>query len=314
MQRSSIPLGALRTFEVVVRHGSIGAAAIELHVTHGAVSKQIRQLEQWLGQELFARSGRQMTPTVHGIAFAQEIGSAFGLIDQACKSYGRLTAKQTLHVRAPATFAMRWLIPRLPQFYERHPNTEVHVTTTMTIWSPERSVCDIVIQRGDTPHLRFQGLTLFHEDNSAIISPDVAKLLEIKEPHDILKANHLATETRPFDWRNWLEAAGVHGTYPNILHRFDHQFIALQATIDGLGAMIGPVRVVADDIRKGRLCVPFLDVVAKGATPQSPSTIKKARFAVDSCGGSRRLHLKTRARRQALLRISDRTAYLASTG
>lgn len=266
MRPSLMPLGALRTFEVVVRHGSISAAAVELNVTHGAVSKQIRQLEQWLGQELFVRRGRRMTPTPHGVAFAKELGIGFGQISAACESYGRLRARQTLHVRAPATFAMRWLIPRLPQFYELAPSAEVHVTTTMSVWSSERSVCDVVIQRGEVTPTPFPNLKLFDEDNSVIVSPEIARHLKIRAPRDILKANHLATETRPYDWRNWLDIAGIHNKYPNILHRFDHQFIALQAALDGLGAVIGPIRVIASDVRKRRLFVPFPDIVAKGAT------------------------------------------------
>ena len=111
---SSPPLNALKFFLVACRHRSFTSAAEELSVTHGAVSRQMKLLEDWLGQPLFEREGLRMAPTTHALAYAEEISSAFSQIQQASSHYGRGLTTRLLRVSVPATFAMRWLIPGFP--------------------------------------------------------------------------------------------------------------------------------------------------------------------------------------------------------
>ena len=136
--RRSLPLNALRVFEVAARTGSYAEAGTELVLTHGAVSRQIGLLEAWLGQRLFVRTGRRMTPTPAARAFAAEVSLSFDRMTEAAEACGRPSARHLLRVSAPTTFAIRWLIPRLERFHAGAPDVEAtgvlracsrHVTT-----------------------------------------------------------------------------------------------------------------------------------------------------------------------------------------
>ena len=133
MYRRLPPISALRAFEATVRTGGISSAARELGVTHGAVSKQIQSLSEWYGQELFYRSGTRIVPTKRSIDFAAEVGSVFNRLVDASDRYLVQNTSNALYVSAPATFAMRWLIPRLQSFHAKNPDIEVNVTTTSAI-------------------------------------------------------------------------------------------------------------------------------------------------------------------------------------
>src|SRR6202167_6469788 len=146
--RRSLPLNALRVFEVAARTGSYTEAGVELGLTHGAVSRQITLLETWLGQRLFVRTGRRMTATPAARVFAAEVSLSFDRMIAAAEACGRLDARRILRVSAPTTVAMRWLIPRLERFHAERPELEVEVTTTMTLHDELRGGFDIAIRRG----------------------------------------------------------------------------------------------------------------------------------------------------------------------
>ncbi len=107
--RNPLPLNALRVFEVAARTGSYAAAAEELGLTHGAVSRHIATLEHWLGQRLFQRGGRRMVATPVAAVFAAEVGHAFDRVAMAAQGCGRPAARRILRVSVPTSFAMRWL-------------------------------------------------------------------------------------------------------------------------------------------------------------------------------------------------------------
>jgi DNA-binding transcriptional LysR family regulator len=127
------PLNALRVFEVAERTGSYAAAAAELGLTHGAISRHIDILEAWLGQTLFRRDGRRMAATPIAAMFADEVGHALDRVARAAEACGKPTTRRILRVSAPTSFAMRWLIPRLDRFHADHPHIEVIVTTVSTV-------------------------------------------------------------------------------------------------------------------------------------------------------------------------------------
>src|ERR1700761_4903617 len=143
--RPVIPLNALRVFEVAARTGSYAEAAAELGLTHGAVSRQIAALERWLGQRLFARAGRRMVATPIARVFASEVSLSFDRLMVAAEACGRPGARRILRVSAPTSLAMRWLIPRLPDFHHAHPQIEVAVTTVTTVQEELRGGFDIAI-------------------------------------------------------------------------------------------------------------------------------------------------------------------------
>jgi len=251
------PLPALRAFLAACRAGSYTAAAEELAVTHGAVSRQIQVLEEWLGQKLFERTGQRMTPTPHAQAFAQEVGVAFERIEEAARRYGRGSASMLLRVSAPATFAMRWLIPRLPDFYRRHPGTLVQVQTATTQQLALAGSFDVAIRRGAVSHAHFSAMPFMDEWHVLAAAPALLERQPLRTPEDLAGHTLLDTETRPGLWQQWFNAAG-HLHEPRLpRQRFDHFYVTYMALIDGLGIGVVPMPTLAHDVAVGRLVLPL---------------------------------------------------------
>ena len=282
MPRRLPPLSALRAFEVAARAGSFTAAAAELGVTHGAVSKQIQVLENWLGRQLFRRAGQRMEPTPHGRAFAREISRALDQIADATRRYGSSASSSVIQISAPATFAMRWLIPRLPKFYARRPRAEVCVSTSMTTDQGITGHFDLVIRRGPEPWNQYDSVEFLRERNTLVASPSLLKRRPLRKLSDIPQHTILSTDSRPGDWENWLQAANYDGEFPPRRQAFDHFFVTLQAALDGLGLAIGPVPVLADDIEQGHLVAPFasIEVARKSYFALTPCDADKAPLLV----------------------------------
>ncbi|TIV49988.1 MAG: LysR family transcriptional regulator, partial [Mesorhizobium sp.] len=117
----SLPLNAIRAFEAAARHLSFSAAGEELHVTHPAISHQIRRLEEWLGVPLFDRGARKVRLTEAGLALQASAGAALAELNAACRRIRRSAGAQSLSVGCIPSIASRWLVPRLTDFTARHP-------------------------------------------------------------------------------------------------------------------------------------------------------------------------------------------------
>jgi LysR family glycine cleavage system transcriptional activator len=254
------PLNALRVFEVAARTGSYSEAGAELGLTHGAVSRQIAALETWLGQRLFARVGRRMVATPSARAFAAEVSQSFDRMSLAAQACGHPSVRHTLRVNVATTFAMRWLIPRLDRFQSTRPDVEVVVTTATTFHDELRGGFDIAIRRGIAEQSlwpQYRVIHLLNEVDTLIASPDLLERLPLDRPADISKHVLLSTETRPGDWIDWLERAGISQKTGQKRRVFDHFFVTLQAVVDGFGIGVGPLPVLQADITLGRLVTPF---------------------------------------------------------
>ena len=254
------PLNALRVFEVAARTGSYSAAATELGLTHGAVSRQVGVLERWLGQRLFARVGRRMVATPVAEAFAAEVSASFDRLATAAETCGRPGARRLLRVSAPTSFAMRWLIPRLKGFHRQHPSTEVVVTTVPTRHEELRGGFDVAIRRGLAgagAWPNYRATPVLDDADTLIMSPALFARRPIHAPADIEGHTFLASETRPGDWVDWLEAAGLSHLAGRPRQVFDHFFVTRQAVEDGLGLGIGHLPMLDIDIATGRLMTPL---------------------------------------------------------
>jgi LysR family glycine cleavage system transcriptional activator len=258
------PLNALRIFEVTARAGSYTEAAKELNLTHGAVSRQIQLLEQSLGQPLFRKEGQRMVATGHARAFAREISAAFDHISDASRRYGKNANTKVVRINAPATLAMRWLIPRLAEFRARHPGTEVRVSTAFSSDPVLKGSFDVAIRRTPGDQTQFEVTPLFTETSTVIASPPLAK--KLKRPADLAAQVFLSTESRPGDWESWLAAAGAPDLRPMQNLRFDHFFVTLQAVIDGMGLGIGTFPTLSTDVALGRLVTPFRQWQVRGSS------------------------------------------------
>jgi DNA-binding transcriptional LysR family regulator len=164
-----------------------------------------------------------------------------------------------LRVSAPTTFAMRWLIPRLDRLYAEQPNMEVAVTTATTLHDELRDGFDVAIRRGlADPSFwpQHRVVPFLDEADTVIVAPSLLERIPLQQPADL--ANHmlLSSETRPGDWTDWMERAGLSQRADQRRRTFDHFFVTLQAVIDGLGVAVGPLPVLAIDVGQ-RLVTPF---------------------------------------------------------
>lgn len=254
------PLNALRVFEVAARTGSYAEAGLELGLTHGAVSRQIGALETWLGQRLFVKAGRRMIVTPIASIFAAEVSFSFNRLTTAAEACGRPGTRRILRVSAPTSFAMRWLIPRLDRFHRAHPDVEVTVTTVSTLYDELRGGFDVAVRRGvagEDAWPQHRAIPVLQNVDTLIMSPALFERRPIRAPTDIEGHVPLASETRPGDWLDWLEVAGLSHLAAQPRQVFDHFFITRQAVEDGLGIGIGPLPMLDIDLAAGRLMTPL---------------------------------------------------------
>ncbi|ALR23099.1 LysR substrate-binding domain-containing protein [Sphingobium baderi] len=261
--RNLPPLNALRVFEVAARTGSYATAAAELGLTHGAVSRHIGSLEAWFGHKLFQREGRRMVATPRAAAFASEVGRAFDRVSYAADAFGGPAMRRILRVSAPTSFAMRWLIPRLDRFHTANQEIEVVIATVSTVLDDVRGGFDVAIRRGAAregawPHHR--AVPVLDDVDTLIASPALLKHRPITRASDIEGHMLLGSETRPGDWIDWLDAAGLSRLSNQPRRTFDHFFVTRQAVVDGLGIGIGPMPMLDIDVASGRLVTPLPDV------------------------------------------------------
>jgi LysR family glycine cleavage system transcriptional activator len=257
------PLNALRIFEIAARTGSYAEAAEELGLTHGAVSRQIGILEGWLGQRLFVRSGRRMVATPIARVFAAEVSLSFDRLTVAAEACGKPGARRILRVSSPTSFATRWLIPRLEHFHQLYPQVEVSVTTVSTVHEELRGGFDVAIRRGSAKANAWpqhRSTYIVDDVETLIMSPALFARHPIHKPADIAGHVLLATETRPGDWIDWLDKAGLSYMAGQRRQMFDHFHVTLHAIMDGLGIGIGPFPLLDADLLAQRIVSPLADI------------------------------------------------------
>jgi LysR family glycine cleavage system transcriptional activator len=257
MHRRLPPLNALRAFEAAARHGSFTKAADELHVTHGAISRQVQTLEAWLDQLLFERHNRRVVLTEAGAAYLAEVGAALDRIALATTRQIARKERRPLRVNALATFTMRWLIPRLSAFQLAHPATEVRLTTSNVPVLGIAEPFDVAIRGGPEQAPGHVARPFLTEARLPVCSPALLARRPLRRPEDLRLHTLLHAATLPEVWPQWLLAAGVPDLQPQSSVTLEHFYLTLQAALDGVGVAIGPERLVADDIAEGRLTAPF---------------------------------------------------------
>jgi LysR family transcriptional regulator, glycine cleavage system transcriptional activator len=255
------PLTAVLTFEAAARLENASRAAEELGVTHGAVSRQIKALERWAGVPLFERRGRRLVLTEAGRAYAQ---SATLALDGLAAASGRLreTAPgRRLTINALPTFAMRWLIPRLPGFLQLHGGIELRLVTSNLPVQRVGDPYDVAVRRGPDLWPGHVSTPFLAESETLACSPSLLARRPLDTPWDLAGHVLLDADTRPGAWERWLAVAGVPGLSPAGHQRFDHYYVALQAAVDGLGVVLAPLPLITDDLAAGRLVLPLPDLV-----------------------------------------------------
>ncbi len=253
-------LNALRAFEATARLGSMSAAAGELHVTHGAVSRQIRLLEDELGMPLFTRTGRGLQLTHAGRHLFDASSTAFERILAATLELRRHASPKTRVLGCPGSVLARWVIPRMGHLARDLPDLKLHLSAHDGPFEPSLPGLDAVLMIGEPPWpSEWQVHTLAPERIGPVISPrhsDFDTLLH-HSPAALLESPLLHTASRPQAWPTW---AARHGLDPAGLRYgtgFEHLYYLLEAAVAGLGVAIAPEPLVADDIAAGRLAAPW---------------------------------------------------------
>jgi LysR family glycine cleavage system transcriptional activator len=257
------PLNALKAFEAAARHLSFTLAAAELHVTHGAVSRQVAALETHLGVSLFVRGTRGLRPTPAGQQLARSVASAFDLLRSAAEQVRPQREASTLRVSVPPTLAMWWLIPRLTDLRDAVP-LRMDLSTSIEPIDFGSGAYDAAIRRiGAAP--RGSGVRRFLDARQVpVCSPAYQKKLRVRGVADLARATLLATRSEPQAWPDWLRRRRIAGLQAADVVEFEQLFFALQAALDGMGVAIAPDCLVALEVERGRL--------VRLAEPQGPVT------------------------------------------
>ena len=258
MMRKLPPLNALKAFEATARLSSVTKAAAELSVSHSSISQHIKQLEEYFGQKLFDRQGRGLSPTSSAAAYLEDLRTCFDRIAVASERLVQVGDRSGLTINATPSFAMRWLIPKTSLFQIMHPSLSIKVTTSLSDEIVHlNQPYDFIIRR---EHMTRQGYVCkrFLDDRSTpVMAPALYERLKPEKPSDLMKYNLLHMRSRPQAWKHWFGDRGVavEDTIGGAF--FDHFFLSLQAAISGMGVAIGPFAFIEDDLRDGRLMVPF---------------------------------------------------------
>lgn len=254
------PLNTLRAFVAAARFESFNQAARQLSVTPSAVSHQIRTLETFLGVELFRRRSRQVHLTEAGQKFLPPIRDALDQIGNAAAELEHSSDQsRPLVVSTAPPFAVGWLVPRLPEFYENFPEIDIRLDTSLELVDCRLPGVDMCIRYATTEH--FEGLKahlLFREELVPICSP---RLLEgengLREPADLACARLLYSPARTGLWQSWLSAAGAGDVPAEHGRRMPNDEAAIEAAAQGQGVALASRALVRSQVAEGRIVVLF---------------------------------------------------------
>ena len=262
------PLNALRAFEAAARLGSLSRAADELHVTHGAVSRQVRLLEDELGVPLFHRDGRRLRLTGAGRRLGEAAGTAFAGIQATVRGLRRGGEPGTRVIGCPGSVLARWMIPRLEQLRADLPALRLHLSPHEGAFAPALPGLDAALLIGAPPWPdAWRVHALAPERVGPVLDPrhPAAARLCGRPPAALLDEELLHTASRPQAWPQWARLQGLDPAALRLGTGFEHLYYLLEAALAGLGVAIAPQPLVADDLASGRLVAPwgFVDTGAQ---------------------------------------------------
>ncbi len=254
-----LPLGGLRCFEAAARLESFTQAAQGLNLTHGAVSRAVRALEEELGVALFERRHRRVLLTAAGRKLFQATQQAFGILDHTALELRQQALDAPLVLSCEPTLLMRWLIPRLPVFQQAHPDINLQLVAGGGPFSFHDGITAAIRRNDFDWGKQVHSLALFSEKVGPVCQPEaLARMTIAKGSLRSLRPGTklLHSATRPDAWRNWAQQQGM-TLARHSEQRFDHFYFSLQAAVAGLGIAIGPWLQVRDDLAAGLLSAPF---------------------------------------------------------
>ena len=249
---------ALRAFEAAARMRSLTRAAESLHLTHGAISHQIKSLEADFGVRLVERAGRGIRLTDEGERFATRVRAVLADLGDAVREVTERANPRQLRVSVIPSFVARWLLPRIGRFFAAHPDIDLDVSATNALADFKRDDVDVAIRHGlgDWP-----GVVSEHvlDDTSfPVCSPRLANGRLPEHPADLSRYTLLRSEGE--SWKSWFEAAGLDWPEPTRGPMFSDSSHTMQAAIDGQGIALARSSLLGNDVHNGVL-VRLFDIV-----------------------------------------------------
>ncbi|KRE94983.1 transcriptional regulator [Frateuria sp. Soil773] len=250
-------LHALRAFEAAARLGSMSLAARELHVTHGAISRQVRILEEALGEPLFQRQGRGIEATEAGRRLQESCQAAFG---QLREGWARLRRERAgaLVLGCSGSVLARWMIPRLERLRHELPSLTLHLAAQEEPASLAGVDAALLLASPPWP-ATWQVHDLAPERIGPVLSPRYPGAMRLAAMPAIALCDEplLYTASRPQAWSEWARAMGLAPDALRQAQALPHLYFLLEAAAAGLGVAIAPQPLVADDLASGRLLAPW---------------------------------------------------------
>jgi LysR family transcriptional regulator, glycine cleavage system transcriptional activator len=263
MKRNLPPLNALRAFEASARLGSMQRAAHELSVTPSAVSQQVQNLEQWVGFPLLERRARQVQTNAEGRAYLSAVSAALDQIAAATEELSAGRVPRSICITCTPGFAVQWLVPRLHQFQDRHPDIDVRIDASTRLLDLKVEQVDLAVRHGNG---RYPGLVserLIDDDLVPVASPRLfAGKGRVRKPADLMQHRLLHIETRD-DWRLWFAGQGIEIDWKRG-PLFVDTAIGVQAAVAGKGVALIRRSLIGDELAAGRLVAPLSQGLSKG--------------------------------------------------
>ncbi|SDM41071.1 DNA-binding transcriptional regulator, LysR family [Oryzisolibacter propanilivorax] len=248
------PISDLLAFEAAARHASISRAAQELHLTQSAVSRQIRQLERQLGMALFHRVRQRIVLTDAGRVYAADVRVALQQLSASTQQAMAFShAGGLLNLAVLPTLGTRWLVPRLPRFLALHPQATVNLAARTEPFDFAGTPFDAAIHFGAPSWPGAVCRFLMREEVVPVASPAFRAAHDIATAHDLTRVALLQQSTRPTQWSEWFEQAGVATTVALRGARCEHFSMLAQAAVSGLGAALLPRFLIEQELAAGSL-------------------------------------------------------------
>lgn len=259
------PMNSLVVFESAARHLSFTMAAEELHVTQGAVSRQIRCLEAYLGKPLFERANRSVKLTAMGHRYAQAVRQSLLGISEVTDEVRSWKGAHQITVATTSAMASLWLIPKIAEFQRDHDDIELRFVAIEQVRDLNRVEYDIALFYCRTPPLSMRSTTLFHEEVFPVCSPEyLERHGPFTEPAALLDCTLLSLEDADQDWmswKQWFSSVGVTFHAPRRRLNTNNYSMLVQAAIMNQGVALGWSQLVDDYLESGQLVRPLETVL-----------------------------------------------------
>jgi LysR family glycine cleavage system transcriptional activator len=260
--RSDTPLKAIACFDAVMQTGSASLAAQQLFVTQGAVSQQIRKLEEWLGVPLFVRTVRKLQPTEQATHYWEQIKPALQQIDEANASLQHRHESQ-VRLSMPPAFANTWFARRMPSLTSRYPDLELHLSASAENVDFNAHTYDLAVRHFDGQDDNLNVLLLLPDEVSVYCSPAYREWLQALNVEDMTRATLLVT-TSHSNWARWLAQVGLSFDGMTSHLRFDQSEMAIDAARRSQGLVLTSPWLVEEDLDKSHLVQLFAHKLRTG--------------------------------------------------